>query len=301
MIHRPHDLLIALPHMTKTTPDLSHRKRLQLIDFYLYFFGKVQRTDLILHFDIGIATATRTLKEYRSLYPDNIEYDVSSRSYKPKQGYRSSSPMDPEKALMLLAYGLEVTPIKRSSEPLWSIGDFTAPLEASIVSTITTALVSHDTVSVTYSSGTSGESERSFAPHSTFKGGGAWYVRGYDYKKKEFRTFRLSRIVSADPEFDKTDAPDESMDAEWNDHIVLSIGPHPKRKNQQALKEDLGLTDKPVKNLHIRECLAGFAMNDLRVDCSEEGSLNPYEYHLRLLNRHEVKNVGSMIISPGFA
>ena len=59
----------------------QYLKRLSLIDFYLTYVGSFQRNDLMNHFDIGSVTATRDIKEYRQLYPENIIYDVSSKSY----------------------------------------------------------------------------------------------------------------------------------------------------------------------------------------------------------------------------
>ncbi len=82
--------------------------------------------------------------------------------------------------------------------------------------------------------------------------------------------------------------------------ITLTVGPHPNRDNQDALREDLGLVDKPVKNIQVNEAMAGFVLIDLRVDCTKDGDLNPYEYHLRLLNRHELASVDSLAIAPGF-
>jgi len=55
--------------------------RLQLIDTLLRIYGKVGRTVLIDYFGIGAATATRDLKEYKSLAPRNMQYNESDKTY----------------------------------------------------------------------------------------------------------------------------------------------------------------------------------------------------------------------------
>jgi len=56
------------------------------------------------------------------------------------------------------------------------------------------------------------------------------------------------------------------------------------------------VADKPVTSAVV----AGFVLTDLRVDCSANGSLDPLEYPLRLMNRSELTSVESMAIAPGY-
>jgi len=125
-------------------------------------------------------------------------------------------------------------------------------------------------------------------------------VRAYDTYRQEFRTFRLNRIQQATSTSSLEKSRPLSQDAEWLRHINLTLAPHPRRENQDALRIDLGLTNKPVKNITVNAVTAGFVLIDLRVDCSADGFLDPYEYHLKLMNRHELENVGSMNIAPGY-
>ncbi|HIF6044138.1 hypothetical protein P3745_14325 [Vibrio parahaemolyticus] len=52
-------------------------KRLRLIDFYLCFFGKVNRSDLIQHGDIAVATASRSFNAYKERFPNNTVFNES--------------------------------------------------------------------------------------------------------------------------------------------------------------------------------------------------------------------------------
>lgn len=56
-------------------------QRLRFIDFLLAQYGNVNRSAIIDYFGIGEATATRDFKEYKSLHPENIVYDIRDRTY----------------------------------------------------------------------------------------------------------------------------------------------------------------------------------------------------------------------------
>lgn len=284
--------------MTEHSSSLD--KRLQLIDQYLMFRGQVGRANLISHFDIGIATASRSLKEYRKLFPDNIAYSVSERLYTSTPQFQPKFKHDVNQALSLIAYGLEIRQIRGACFGQLNPLPFSAPMNASVVSLVTKAMVKRETIKIAYASGSSGDTTRVLQPHTLFQGGSAWYVRAFDTHKNEFRTFRLSRIKSAEKSLKRGNDWSAEFDNEWLQSVNLTLAPHPKRSNQEALREDLGLSDKPVRNIQVNAVTAGFALIDLRVDCSKDGSLNPYEYHLRLMNRHELLGVSSLAISPGF-
>lgn len=280
---------------------LQITRRLALIDQYLYFRGQVCRADLIKHFDIGIATASRTLKEYRAKYPDNMTYSVSDRSYVAAKEFKPAFNHDVSRALALIAYGLEIREIEGARFGQEMLTSFSAPLSSGVVSAVTRAMVRGTPIDIEYASGSSGATKRMVVPHSLFQGGGVWYVRAFDALRSEYRTFRLNRIRNVENICEKQKPLIPSVDSEWEKLITLTLAPHPRRENQEALREDLGLTDKPVKNVATNAVIAGFVLIDLRVDCSAEGSLNPFEYHIRLMNLHELENVESMKIAPGFS
>ncbi|MGA4607205.1 hypothetical protein [Pseudoalteromonas maricaloris] len=53
-------------------------------------------------------------------------------------------------------------------------------------------------------------------------------------------------------------------------------------------------------NLTVSKALAGFELAELAVDSSPEGTLNSEYFQYRLLNLHELTEVKSMKIAPGF-
>lgn len=282
---------------SELTPHM--RRRLEAIDLALAYTGRVNRAVLMNQFDIGVATASRTLKQYRTLHPENVTYSVSDRSYVVSEQFAPVFEHDAGRALQVLAYGLTTQEVHGPRYGVQKPSQLAAALSPRRVSCITRAMVSRSAVRIGYSSATSGISKRVVAPHSLLEAGGVWYFRCFDYKSSEFRTFRFSRVTAAATAV-MTEVLDRASDREWNTEVVLTVSPHPQRANQEALRQDLGLTDKPVKNLTVSAAVAGFVLTDMRVDCSPQGTLSPYEYPLRILNLYELSDVGSMTFSPGY-
>lgn len=279
--------------------DIQLRRRLAIVDMYLYYWGRVQRKDLSYHFDIGSVTASRVLKAYSELYPENIEFSVRDRSYVLSDAFKCAYESDPGIALMLLGYGIESRPIAKSYYGPSRVAAFSAPLIPEFVSAITRAMVAAKGVGICYVSG-SGENVRTVYPHSIFQGGAAWYFRAYDNRQKDFRTFRFSRIVGLAETVKVIKEFNKKNDIEWNTQVILTLAPHERHVARATLAIDLGLKGLPVKNISVNKAIAGFVLTDLRVDCSVSGNLDPNEFPLQLQNRSEILDVESMLLAPGF-
>lgn len=272
-----------------------------IIDTYLLYWGRAQRKDLMRHLGIGSVTATRIFNEYSKLNPGALLINPSKKAYVYTAGFKPLEWPSPESVLPLLAYGIEQTQRAAICYGPASPRVVTAALCAKKVSAITRAMVSGVGVAMSYISGTSGVSTRHVYPHAVFMSGGVWYFRGYDDKSRSFRTFRFSRVELVGeeellPEYLKT-----LVDEDWNSSATLTVAPHSRHPQKDALAMDLGLQDRPVSNIDVNRAIAGFVLTDLRVDCSINASLNPFEYHLQLMNRHELGDIDSLKIAPGYS
>ncbi len=276
--------------------------RFAIIDLYLHYWGRLRRQDLQNHLAVGSVTASRILKSYSDNYPSNAHYSVSQRAYVWSESFCPQHLHPAEVALDVLANGRASQPVStRRYGP--EEASFRPPLAPELVGAVTRAMVGGGAVNVSYVSGTSGSSKKTLFPHAILESGGAWYFRAYDWDKQEFRTFRFNRVVSILnnhlPEDCESDAG-ASNDSEWHTPVVLTLGPHSRHPRPKALQLDLGLEDRPVKNIIANNVTAPFLLTDLRVDCSEGAKLDPFEYPLQLMNRSEVKLLGSMSFAPGF-
>jgi len=58
------------------------QQRMRLIDFLLFHYGQINRRIIMDYFGIGEAAATRDIKAYKEVAPDNIEYSGADKVYK---------------------------------------------------------------------------------------------------------------------------------------------------------------------------------------------------------------------------
>lgn len=274
--------------------------RLKQVDYYLMFWGKVGRSDLMRHSDIAIATASRTLKMYRELYPENMSFDVSQRRYMASDSFTAKYRHNPHSVLRHLAYGIEERQLSSPKYGAAVVQEFMAALNVELVAVITSAVVQECAVDIHYVSASSEAGERCVIPQHIFSSQGSWYFRAYDRARKSYRNYRFSRVLSA--ERSKSCGLDKlPQDEHWNIPVTLTLAPHQEHPNPEALRMDLGLTEKPVSNIVTNAAMAGFVLSDLRVDCSAKVELSPYQFPLQLMNLHELGNVDSLRLAPGFS
>ena len=65
----------------------SIRRRFHFIEAFLYEHGKIGRQDIIKRFEISIPQATNDLRNYVSMFPENIFYDRGPRCYLTKPDF----------------------------------------------------------------------------------------------------------------------------------------------------------------------------------------------------------------------
>ncbi|WP_067516744.1 transcriptional regulator [Endozoicomonas ascidiicola] len=274
-------------------------KLLQIIDFHLSFYGRLKRTDLMAHGEISVATASRALSEYRGRFPSHFNYNANQKAYLATEDFIPVFSHGPEDALRYLAYRqVERIVSKVHEADLNRLPTLSTTLSVENVRKITTALTLSRAISLDYYSASSNRNERLIQPLAVFESAGAWYFRVYDFDAVGFRTFRFSRVLSAKQL--ATTPSKVPIDTEWEEQVVVTLMPHPKHPNPEALKLDLGLTDKPVCNITTRKALVGYLLNALHVDTSHDADLPPNEHQLYLANRHELSDVPSLAIAPGF-
>ncbi|MBL4284644.1 WYL domain-containing protein [Vibrio fluvialis] len=283
--------------------ETTQEKRLRLIDFYLMFYGKVNRADLMKHGEISIATSSRAFNQYREEFGQNLIFDVGRKCYVRSDKFLPKFDHNAFAALRFFAWGIEETQVDTKTYGVNNSERIIENLSPTIVSLITRAIVDKKSLIVDYSS-SSGQKARVFSPHSVFFGLGAWHVRGWDSEanngKGSGRSFKVSRIVSAQTD-DNSKYVTQIEDKEWLTPITLSVAPHTQHANRDNLVWELQMDGKPIRNLTTNAALAGYVLNDLRVDCSADGSLPPNVFGLQLMNRHELEDVESIrSLAPGY-
>ncbi len=85
-------------------------RRLEFIDFRLYWEGRINRKDLTEFFGISVPQASADLRKYQEKAPNNIEYDKSGKFYFATQNFKpvliSGDSLDYLAQLRLISNGI---------------------------------------------------------------------------------------------------------------------------------------------------------------------------------------------------
>ncbi len=63
-------------------------RRLRFIDFLLATYGYIRRSMLMDYYGISMPQASRDIKEYKGLAPNNIEYSKTDKVYKKTKAFK---------------------------------------------------------------------------------------------------------------------------------------------------------------------------------------------------------------------
>ena len=281
----------------------AQKQRLAYIDFKLYFSGMVTRSEIVSHFELGLAAATRDLKFYKDNAPENMAYDNVEKKYFITTQFKPIFKHDARRTLIKLANNI--------SDGFDSIGDTSFPIESpsplnvpdiDIIAKLSQAIINQKPISVIYTSLSSGSGARELVPHSIVDNGLRWHLRAYDRKSKSFRDFVLTRITKVTIQA-QTPSPEEDKleDHQWMRMVPLQIIPHPNNvKHPTAIKLDFGM-EKGMLEVNVRAAMAGYLLRRWNVDCSESASLSGPEYQLYLQNNQTLYGAENLAIAPGYS
>ena len=280
----------------------AQKQRLAYIDFKLYFTGMVTRSEIVCHFELGLAAATRDLKFYKDNAPENMAYDNVEKKYFITTQFKPIFKHDARRTLIKLANNI--------SDGFDSIGDTSFPIESpsplnvpdiDIIAKLSQAIINHKPISVIYTSLSSGSGARELVPHSIVDNGLRWHLRAYDRKSKSFRDFVLTRITKVTIQAQTPSSKEDKLeDHQWMRMVPLQIIPHPNNvKHPTAIKLDFGM-EKGILEVNVRAAMAGYLLRRWNVDCSESGSLSGPEYQLYLQNIQTLYGAENLALAPGY-
>jgi hypothetical protein len=150
-----------------------------------------------------------------------------------------------------------------------SIVSLSAPsrlLEPDRVRSVLAAIELKTCARLTYQSMTSRElADRIVSPHTLVKASGRWHVRAFDYQRKRFIDFSLSRIVSSAPSEAKPSAPID-LDYDWHEHVPVELIPHPdlSKEQQAAVAQEFKMTEAGL-SISVRRALLFYLLDEMRL------------------------------------
>ncbi|MCP1975720.1 WYL domain-containing protein [Bradyrhizobium elkanii] len=117
-----------------------------------------------------------------------------------------------------------------------------------------------------YQSMTSAESsERVVCPHAVVKASGRYHVRAFDFSRKRFLDFSLSRVLSSDLLPDHAPVP-ATLDDDWHMTVDVEFEPHPRLSPTQRsmIARGYGMTA-GLSVIPVRRAMLFYLLDEMRL------------------------------------
>lgn len=273
----------------------SAGRRLEFIDFRLYWEGRINRKDLTEFFDISVPQASSDLKTYQEKAPKNIEYDKSDKFYFATKNFKPVF-MTPDPSYYFAQLRLIFNGVLKEEESFLgqipsfgSIPNPTRAVDSETLRKILYAINNKMSLEIKYQSMSREQPIwRKIAPHTLAYDGFRWHIRAYCYIRNDFRDFLLVRILELR---DLQPAEiDSSADICWHNFIEVKIKPHPglSEVQKKIIERDYGM-ENGVGTIKVRAALYFYLERHLGLE--ECVSRPPQEQQIILVNRDEIKEM----------
>jgi hypothetical protein len=273
------------------------RQRLQYIELMAYYTGIVTRSDIARAFAISDAAATKDLKFYNDIAPENLLYKHNVFGFVPTPAFKEVfADLSPAVVLPMIEANLSVLGGPNQDNAIFGIAVEGLALpnrlpDKAVLAQVTRAIRNHKKLKVSYHSlsNSTHEKERVIEPHALVNTGFRWHVRAYNEDTFDFRDFVLSRFEDAMC-LEQLAESSAQYDDDWVEIITLQLATHPNLddKMRTSLLMDYGC-DEDIIEIKIRRALIGYLLQQLSVDTTEDRSLNPKKYQLVIVNRDEIE------------
>lgn len=269
-------------------------RRLEFIEFRLFWEGGVNRSDIIEMFDVSVPQASKDLTLYQERAPQNAIYDKSAKRYVASPRF---SPIflkpDPDAYLSrmrAIAEGLTDPDDSWIAKPPQM--DIALTPRRSVDPTVLRAVIGgireHRSIEIHYLSMNRERADpmwRRMTPHAFGYDGFRWHARAYCHLDHKFKDFLLPRILEAGD----MGAPGLGGDQDvlWQSTFDIVIGPHPRLTPGQraVVAKDYGMTDERVV-LTVRYAMLFYVLKRLGL-LGDASQSDPRSQHIVALNAVE--------------
>lgn len=269
------------------------RRRLEFIDFRLFWDGRFNRSDMATTFGISPQQASADVGQYEKIAPNNIAYDRTAKAYRRTDLFAPAFIGEAVEPHLLQLVAIENGWMR--SEDTWF--DAKPPVEVStlrrrstdpsVLLRVLDAVHNRLDIDVDYGSlSGSASPSRTIAPHALAYAAGRWYVRSWSRQHNDFRDYNLNRITAVVRS--RPTSVDPALDFEWMHKMNLVLLPNPDlpEQRQSAIAWEHGMRDGRLV-LHCRLSLSFHLMSEHNLDVAP-GVLDPQKQQIILQNREEV-------------
>ena len=271
-------------------------RRLEFIEFRLYWEGGVRRGDITEKFGVSTPQASADLGLYQKLAAGNLVYDSSEKRYVSTEDFK---PIFLDlKADSYLAHLHDASGDRVRLTDSWmgevpSTALMPVPnrrVKSDVPRALIRAIREKRSIEILYQSMNKENLDKAWrwvSPHSLVNDGARWHVRAFCHNRRDFRDFLLSRC-DATKSFGEAES-DIDNDVAWNEIFEVQLHPNPNLNEIQrrGVMEDYDMVNGNL-SIFIRKALLFYFEKNLRLDVPDiEG--NPAATPLKILNYKEFK------------
>lgn len=269
-------------------------KRLEFIEFRLFWEGGINRADIIDQFGVSVPQASKDLTLYEEKAPGNLQYDKSAKRYRAAADFRpvflepsaaaylghlrsgSSPESDPSEAWLAAAPEFDAMPLPQRR------------IEVSVLRDILTAIREQKSLEIHYQSMSAKRPKpewRRITPHALGNDGLRWHARAYCHIDSKFKDFLLSRCFKTRA-FDVSGAV-AADDVLWEQRLLVALAPNPalSESQQAVIAKDYEMKQGRAE-VSVRKALLYYFQKRLRLDIADKFD-DPRETPVVIANQAE--------------
>ena len=271
-------------------------RRLEFIEFRLFWEGSINRADLVEAFDVSVPQASKDLTLYQERAPGNMEYDTRAKRYVAAEKFvlRFLEP-DPYIYLSQLRSVAEgAVPATDSWIAALPSADVALTprrdIDIAVLRKILDAIREGASIDIFYQSMNKVRPDpiwRRITPHAFGYDGFRWHARAYCHLEHKFKDFLLPRILNVGA----TGEPGVSGEQDWlwNNFFDVIVGPHPALtlSQQKVVAKDYGL-EQGNGVLTVRYAMLFYVLKRLGL-LGDAAKQSAHTQHIVTINRKETE------------
>jgi hypothetical protein len=279
--------------MTQAKPARwGQERRLEFIDFRLYWDGRVNRADLMEFFKVSTPQASLDLAKYQELAPHNTVYDCTEKAYLASSAFSPAITPNEASDYLNQVLGVQLGILQPNSTffgwppPVAAVQDPSRNVAPATLRIVLQAIRTRRAIEIEYQSLTGPlPSWRTISPHAIAFDGARWHVRAFCHRRNEYRDFVFARMLAI--ELGDISHIDPLTDTAWHRELQAVIRPHPASSEAQrrVIELDYGMVNGQLV-LQVREALLFYLLRHLSVldKPSDSAAVSP----IVLANREEL-------------
>lgn len=267
-------------------------KRLEFIEFRLFWEGGINRADIIEQFGVSVPQASKDLTLYEEKAPGNLQYDKSAKRYRAAQAFKPVF-LEPEASAYLAHLRASADADDGSSESWLAVApEFDAMpiphrrVDVPVLRSVLAAIRDNRSIEIRYQSMNPRHPTpqwRRISPHALGNDGLRWHARAFCHIDRKFKDFILSRCLETRDMDEPAAMPQE--DHLWHERFAVTLAPNPALSEGQRaiIARDYEMSNGLIE-VPVRKALLYYFQKRLRLDLSALID-NPHETPVVVSNR----------------